>query len=328
MQIQKGDWQPCALCLSGAVPQCTEDFMSCTGFSDEKAAIASAETSETESGDEKAIVVTKEKIEKEVKGVARTVLEKHFKPLEEKRLAALKAKKDQAEEKKTEAKDLKDLKDAKCSDVDRQAFESVGAAAVAIDFGKCMEESCNAGDHKCVSKCVSDDTKLSPSCGQCFGDMAYCPQEQCTDACSSDPNASKMGCVMCMTEKCFYPFKECTGFSLFQAKALTHELSAVDVKKRSKLGAMFAKFEEAKKNGDKHHGFEQVATWYSRDCETLKKKRAFFSEQLDLEEDKRWKKMSAEIIKKKLQWFDGQIAKKCASGEKKSADDTEVTYFV
>lgn len=317
MQVTQGDWQPCALCLSGAVPQCTEDFMSCTGFSDEKRAIASEGLSMQ--GDQNAILVAKEKVQKEIKGVARTVLEKHFKPLEEKRVAAL------------EAKKTENLKAAKCSDVDQQAFESIGAAAVAIDFGKCMEESCSAPDHKCVSKCVSDDTKLSPTCGECFGDMAYCPQESCSDACSTDPNASKVGCIMCMTQKCFMPFKDCTGFSITQAKALTHEL--VTAKKLSKLGSMFARFEEAKSMKEKsthHHSEEEMAKFYAWGCQTLKEKRAFFEEQLEIEDvDKRWKKMSGKIIRAKLRWFDERMSeKKC--GEQKSAQETqaEVMHFV
>jgi hypothetical protein len=125
-----------------------------------------------------------------------------------------------------------------------------------------------------------------------------------------------------MTNKCFMPFKECTGFSLVQAKALSHEL--VDAKKQSKLGSYFARYEEAKtlKEG------KEAAPWNHWDCETLKKKRHFFEQQLEIEEvGKRFKQMEGKVIRAKLRWFDEQIKAKCGAAAA-SAKDVEVMHFV
>jgi len=229
-----------------------------------------------------------------------------------------------------------------------------------------MNEQCNPADEpkkfgECVSKCMSEKAVFTPACGGCFGEMATCPRTSCMADCGGD---SKVACIMCLSQKCIMPFRECTGFGgsasaeeFDLAKSLMwgeHESKQAFFKKTASAEAEdgawvygdsapmktfgmhhWHKHDSAPmktfgKHGH-HHGHHH---WHGKhgkhgwSKEVMMKKRAWLASQLDLPVEDRWEKLSDEVIKGKLQWFDERIAEAGVELEQVPQQEEQTAVFV
>lgn len=60
----------------------------------------------------------------------------------------------------------------------------------------------------CMSNCVAESMKLSPSCSNCFGTLAQCTFENCAGQCL---DAESEGCKACTGKFCIPAFEACAG---------------------------------------------------------------------------------------------------------------------